>query len=143
MTKYIDPIIRLREKDYTYKYVNIDLFKSVIAYNADRKKLYKIQTKSRSSTITPLFKNLIVHVYNGKKYIPFKVNKDIIGHKFGEFIYTRRNVVHKKQGKKLTIKKKKASEKKKVEHFRVIQNISSLYLQKKVLKELNEKKNKS
>lgn len=141
MTKYIDPFIRLRQKDYTYKYINIDLFKSVIAYNSDRKKLYKIQTKSRSSTITPFFKNLIVYVYNGKKYIPFTVNKDIIGHKFGEFIYTRRNVIHKKEGRKLSIKKKKFNEKNKVEHFTVLQNISALYLHKKILIELNEKKN--
>jgi small subunit ribosomal protein S19 len=62
------------------KYVHFDLLNSVNTFFSDSKKQYLIKTKNRSSTILPCFVNLTVYVYNGKKYLPFYVIKDYLGH---------------------------------------------------------------
>jgi len=88
------------------KYIDYNLFmdiKSVITQNL---KTYHIKTKSRSSTIFPCFLNLTIYVYNGKKYLPLRINKNYIGHKLGEFIYTRSLGQHKGKNKPVTIKKR-------------------------------------
>ena len=48
-----------------------------------------IKTMSRRSTILPKFVGLNFEVYNGKKYIPFRVKEEMVGHKLGEFSPTR------------------------------------------------------
>ena len=48
-----------------------------------------IKTWSRRSTIIP---NMIGHtlaIYNGKKHIPVYINENMVGHKLGEFSFTR------------------------------------------------------
>ena len=49
-----------------------------------------IKTWSRRSTILPQFVGLTFGVYNGQKFVPVLVNEDMIGHKFGEFSFTRK-----------------------------------------------------
>jgi small subunit ribosomal protein S19 len=133
MTKIIDPLLKL-SKNFELKYINYQLINSLYEYKIDRKKLFQIKTQSRSSIILSYFTNLIVYVYNGKKYIPFRVTKDYIGHKFGEFIYTRQHVVHKKQGKKLMFKKKPIQNKSVFKHQKKDILINSFFIQKKYLK---------
>ncbi|MBT5856415.1 30S ribosomal protein S19 [bacterium] len=48
-----------------------------------------IKTWSRRSTIIPDMIGHTIAVYNGKKHIPVFVSEDMIGHKLGEFVYTR------------------------------------------------------
>ena len=48
-----------------------------------------IRIWSRRSTILPQFVGLMFGVHNGHKHIPVSVNKDMVGHKFGEFSPTR------------------------------------------------------
>ena len=48
-----------------------------------------IKTWSRRSCIIPEFVGLTFHVYNGKKFIPVKVNEDMVKKKLGEFAPTR------------------------------------------------------
>ena len=127
------------------KFVHLDLLNSVNNYFHDSKRQYLIKTKNRSSSILPCFINLVVYVYNGKKYIPFYVIKDYLGHKFGEFIYTRRFVGHKKSGKKLMFKKKLIKKKKPFKYMKTLKYFSSMLSKKKLYKNLkkNEKANKS
>lgn len=49
----------------------------------------QIDTRSRSTTVLPIFVGLTINVYNGKKYIPVSITEDMIGHKLGEFSPTR------------------------------------------------------
>lgn len=49
----------------------------------------KIKIWSRNSVIGYSFVGFNVQVYNGKKFIKFKVTKEKVGFKFGEFAYTR------------------------------------------------------
>ena len=48
-----------------------------------------IKTWSRRSTILPQFVGVTLGVHNGKKFIPFSVSENMVGHKLGEFAPTR------------------------------------------------------
>lgn len=48
-----------------------------------------IKTWARSSTITPDFVGFTLSVHNGRKFIPVFVTENMVGHKLGEFAYTR------------------------------------------------------
>jgi len=56
---------------------------------------------NKSDIITPICKNLNFKVNNGHSYTKLKVKDNMIGHKFGEFVLTRkRNIYKKKNGPK-------------------------------------------
>ncbi|AHX11214.1 ribosomal protein S19 [Neorickettsia helminthoeca str. Oregon] len=62
-----------------------------------------IKIRSRRSVILPAFVGCTFGVYNGKAFVPVKVNENMVGHKFGEFSPTRTFNGHsgdKKVGKK-------------------------------------------
>ena len=48
-----------------------------------------IKTWSRLSTITPEFVGLTVSVHNGRAFSPVFVTENMVGHKLGEFSFTR------------------------------------------------------
>jgi len=52
---------------------------------------------SKSSTILPKFIGLTLWVYNGKTFTMIKVIDEMIGHKLGEFILTRKKFSYKKK----------------------------------------------
>ena len=52
---------------------------------------------SRRSFILPEFIDKFFEVHNGKQFISFQVNEDMVGHKFGEFASTRKKTLHKKK----------------------------------------------
>ena len=49
-----------------------------------------IKTWSRRSTIFPDFIGHTFAVHNGKEHIPVYVTEDMVGHKLGEFVPTRK-----------------------------------------------------
>lgn len=65
------------------------LLKKVEAVNASGKKEV-IKTWSRRSTIFPQFVEHTFAVYNGREHIPVFVSEDMVGHKLGEFVPTRK-----------------------------------------------------
>ena len=69
------------------------LMKKVEALNAAGKKEV-IKTWSRRSTIFPAFVEHTFAVYNGKEHVPVYVTEDMVGHKLGEFVTTRKFVGH-------------------------------------------------
>lgn len=64
----------------------------------------KKPTWSRRSTIYPAAVGLKLQIYNGKDMIVRKIKPEMVGHKLGEFVATRRTFVPKK--KKITKKKR-------------------------------------
>jgi small subunit ribosomal protein S19 len=48
-----------------------------------------IKTWSRRSTITPEMLSMTFLVHNGRKHVPVYVTEDMVGYKFGEFVFTR------------------------------------------------------
>jgi len=52
------------------------------------------KTWSRSSQISPEMVGFVISVYNGKDFIPVRVNEEMVGHRLGEFSPTRKFVRH-------------------------------------------------
>jgi small subunit ribosomal protein S19 len=59
-----------------------------------------IKTVSRNSEILPKFIGLTLRVYNGKAFVTITINDEMIGHKIGEFVSTRKQFSYKKKKKK-------------------------------------------
>ena len=70
-------------------FVDEYLLKKVEALNASGKKEV-IKTWSRRSTIFPAFVEHTFAVHNGKEHVPVYVTEDMVGHKLGEFVTTRK-----------------------------------------------------
>ena len=70
-------------------FVDEHLMKKVEALNAAGKKEV-IKTWSRRSTIFPAFVEHTLAVHNGKEHVPVYVTEDMVGHKLGEFVLTRK-----------------------------------------------------
>ena len=69
-------------------FVDGHLLKKVDAQN-DANTKNVIKTWSRRSTITPEFVGLTVSVHNGRAFSPVFVTENMVGHKLGEFSFTR------------------------------------------------------
>lgn len=67
--------------------------KKVEALNATGRKSI-IKTWSRACTVAPEFVGHTFGVHNGKTHIPVFVTEDMVGHKLGEFSFTRRFTAH-------------------------------------------------
>ena len=67
--------------------------KKVEALNTSGRKSI-IKTWSRACTIAPEFVGHTFGVHNGKQHIPVVVTEDMVGHKLGEFSFTRRFTGH-------------------------------------------------
>ncbi|HAZ29314.1 TPA: 30S ribosomal protein S19 [candidate division WWE3 bacterium] len=53
-----------------------------------------IKTWARRSTISPEMVGLTFDVHNGKDFLPVYVTEAMVGHKLGEFAFTRRFFGH-------------------------------------------------
>lgn len=58
-----------------------------------------IKTTSKNSIIVPKFIGLTFQIYNGKTFVTIKIIEEMINHKFGEFINTRKQFFYKKRNK--------------------------------------------
>src|SRR5213595_3673401 len=69
-------------------FIDDHLNKAILAMNAkNEKKIHK--TWSRRSTVTPEMVGHTIAVHNGKKFIPVYITENMVGHKLGEFSFTR------------------------------------------------------
>jgi small subunit ribosomal protein S19 len=76
------------------------------------KKQQEVILKKKNSIILPEYINLFFKIYNGKQYLQLKVIGEMVGHKFGEFIFTRK--LRKKDKKKKKKEKNKIKSKKRM-----------------------------
>jgi small subunit ribosomal protein S19 len=67
--------------------------KKVEALNATGRKSI-IKTWSRACTVAPEFVGHTFGVHNGKTHVPVFITEDMVGHKLGEFSFTRRFTAH-------------------------------------------------
>jgi small subunit ribosomal protein S19 len=58
-----------------------------------------IKTWARRSTISPDMVGMTFEVHNGKYFNPVFVTESMVGHKLGEFSFTRKFSGHSKKGK--------------------------------------------
>ena len=69
-------------------YVNPRILKKIEGMKPGDKTVIKIW--DRASTITPEMVGFTFGVHNGKEHIPVLVEENMVGHKFGEFAFTRK-----------------------------------------------------
>ncbi len=69
-------------------YIEPKLLKKVQKLNSAGEKK-PIKTWARRCTITPEFVGHTFSVHNGRKFLPVYVNEQMVGHKLGEFSFTR------------------------------------------------------
>lgn len=60
----------------------------------------KLQILPRNYEILPKFVGMTFKIHNGKKFNEITVTEEMIGHKFGEFSFTRGRFSFKKKSKK-------------------------------------------
>jgi ribosomal protein S19 len=68
--------------------------------NLDLIKKRHLNFMSRDSKIIPKFLGLTFKIHNGKNFVELNVTDNMIGHKFGEFIFTRERFSFKKKKSK-------------------------------------------
>jgi small subunit ribosomal protein S19 len=56
-----------------------------------------LQVYSRNSLIMPQFVGQKVVVHNGQHFFPINIKEEMVGHKFGEFSFTKKKPIHKKK----------------------------------------------
>ena len=83
-------------------FIDNSLFRKL---NLENEKKKIISTWSRRSTIYPATVGLQISIHNGKEMITREIKPQMVGHKLGDFVFTRKNFVQKKKGKNI-IKKK-------------------------------------
>jgi ribosomal protein S19 len=59
-----------------------------------------LKTSSKNSIIVPKFIGLKLQIYNGKTFINLKIIEEMLHHKLGEFITTRKQFSYKKKKNK-------------------------------------------
>src|ERR671930_239587 len=69
-------------------FVDVPLLEKVEVMNRGGEKKV-IKTWSRRSTVVPEMVGHTIAVHNGKKFIPVYVTENMVGHKLGEFSFTR------------------------------------------------------
>lgn len=75
--------------------------------NLDKKieKKFNLTKATRSSKITPKLIGQTFKVFNGQNSSELVITQDMLGHKFGEFVFTRKKFQFKKKNKKKLKKK--------------------------------------
>ena len=63
----------------------------------DGKKV-KLRTHRRDIVITPEMVGLTIEVYSGKDFVPVEIKDAMIGHYLGEFVFTRKRIMHSSPG---------------------------------------------
>jgi len=69
-------------------YVDAKLVKRVEALNESGKKAV-LKTWSRASTILPDMIGHTIGVHDGRRHVPIFITENMVGHKLGEFAFTR------------------------------------------------------
>jgi len=54
---------------------------------------------SKQSTILPITIGAQINLYTGKEFLKLKITEEMVGHKFGEFVSTRKKFIYKKKKK--------------------------------------------
>ena len=73
----------------TYKNYDLDLYTQVIL----NKKI--LRTTKRNTLILPEYLNKIIYVYNCLTFKKIRITEEMIGTKFGQYVFTRKFCKHK------------------------------------------------
>jgi small subunit ribosomal protein S19 len=86
-------------------YVDVKLLKKIQKLNESGEKK-KIKVWCRACTIVPEFVGHTIEVHNGRKFLPIYISEQMVGHRLGEFAFTRffkgHGIAHTKEATDLT-----------------------------------------
>ena len=85
----------MNRSNYKSQFIDNSIIKRIISNNIPN----KLKIYSRRSTIHQSFVNKIVEIHNGIKFIPVTIKKEMVGHTFGEFSFTRKPNIFKNKNK--------------------------------------------
>jgi small subunit ribosomal protein S19 len=57
-----------------------------------------VKTHCREMIIIPVMVGKTIRVYSGKEFLPLKIVEDMLGHRIGEYVFTRKRVTHSSPG---------------------------------------------
>ncbi len=88
-------------------FIDAKLLKKVeMLIRSDQKAV--IKTWARSSTILPEMVGLTIGIHDGRRHVPTLITENMVGHKLGEFAFTRTFRGHVSRGEKSSqIRKRK------------------------------------
>jgi len=86
--------------------VDVKLLKKVEALNRSGQKAI-IKTWARACTVLPDMVGLTIGVHDGRRHVPIYITENMVGHKLGEFAYTRMFRGHMGRSDKVSRVKKK------------------------------------
>ncbi|MFA5055442.1 MAG: 30S ribosomal protein S19 [Dehalococcoidia bacterium] len=86
-------------------FIEAQLLKKVEALNKSGEKVV-IKTWSRASTIVPDMIGHTIAVHDGRRHVPIFITENMVGHKLGEFAFTRTFRGHSGKAEKVTAVKK-------------------------------------
>ena len=86
-------------------YIDHNLQKKIDALNLSGEKAV-VKTWARASTITPDMIGHTVAVHDGRRHVPIFMTENMVGHKLGEFAFTRTFRGHGGKTEKVTVIKK-------------------------------------
>lgn len=87
-------------------FIDARLLKKVEALNTSGQKAV-IKTWSRSSTVVPEMIGHTIGVHDGRRHVPIFVTENMVGHKLGEFAFTRTFRGHSAKSERVTRIRKK------------------------------------
>jgi small subunit ribosomal protein S19 len=88
-------------------FVDTKLLKRVEGLNRSGEKAV-LKTWSRASTIVPDMIGHTIGVHDGRRHVPIFITEDMVGHKLGEFAFTRTFRGHTRKSERVArIKKRK------------------------------------
>ncbi len=90
----------MSRSSYKGPYVDQKLLKKVLNMNPDNKRV--IKTWARRCQIAPEFVGYTFAVHNGKDHVPVFVTEAMVGHRLGEFSFTRKFRGHPLKAKETT-----------------------------------------
>ena len=74
------------------QFQKIEKFVSKCRERAEHKK--PIRTHSRELVIVPKMVDYTIAIHSGQAYVPIKIMPEMLGHRLGEFVPTRKKVSH-------------------------------------------------
>lgn len=86
-------------------FIEPQLLKKVEALNKSGEKVV-IKTWSRASTVIPDMISHTIAVHDGRRHVPIFITENMVGHKLGEFAFTRTFRGHGGKTEKVTVIKK-------------------------------------
>ena len=57
-----------------------------------------VETHCRDMVVIPVMLGKTIRVHSGKEFIPVRIDLNMLGHRLGEFVLTRRRVAHSNPG---------------------------------------------